>query len=114
MISLRDSCIEFFQKEDTQRHIKDIIRPIVNIIYNEIYTYIFFICIYSVFLMFMTLAILIFLIWIRNTLRLLTIKVDAVSSNTDIIKLLRELEKLPEVHRQAASFSPLNDFLRFI
>lgn len=66
--SIRDSCIEFFQKEDIKRYLKEVLRPIVHIIYNEVYPYIWFICIYNVFLIFITLANLLLLLWIRNML----------------------------------------------
>jgi hypothetical protein len=65
---IRDTCIEFFQKEEIKRCVKEIIRPIVHIIYNEIYPYIWFICMYNVFLIFLTLANLILLFWIRSLL----------------------------------------------
>ena len=61
-----DSYIDFFQKEDIKQYIKEIIRPIVNIIYYEIYPYIWFICIYNVFLIFLTLANMILLLKIYN------------------------------------------------
>ena len=61
-----DSYIDFFQKEDIKQYIKEIIRPIVNIIYYEIYPYIWFICIYNVFLIFLTLANMILLIKMYN------------------------------------------------
>ena len=64
--AIRDSCIEFFQKEDIKRYLKEILRPIVHIIYNEVYPYIWFICIYNVFLIFLTLANFMLLLWIRN------------------------------------------------
>jgi len=76
MPSIRDSCLEFFQKEDIKRYVQEIVRPLVNIIYNEIYPYIWFICIYNVFLIFLTLANLIVILWIRNTLRGLSRKMD--------------------------------------
>ena len=66
---LQDSCLDFFQKEDIQRYIKMGMRPIVHIIYNEIYPYIWFICIYNVFLIFLTLANFVLIIWIRNLLK---------------------------------------------
>lgn len=66
--SVRNSCLEFFQKEDIQRYVKEFMRPIVNIIYNEIYPYIWFICIYNVFLIFLTLANLVILLWLRTTM----------------------------------------------
>jgi hypothetical protein len=62
---------DFFQKEDIKQYIKDIINPIVNIIYYEIYPYIWFICIYNVFLIFLTLANMILLIRIYKRFILL-------------------------------------------
>jgi len=46
----------FFRKEDVKKLAKDIIKPVVNIIYDEIYPYVWFICIYNVFLIFITLS----------------------------------------------------------
>ncbi len=54
--NIRDTCIEFFKNEDIKRDVKEVIKPIVNIIYNEIYVYIWFICFYNVFLIFIVLA----------------------------------------------------------
>uniref|UniRef100_A0A6C0D4B6 Uncharacterized protein n=1 Tax=viral metagenome TaxID=1070528 RepID=A0A6C0D4B6_9ZZZZ len=62
MKNIRDTCIEFFQNEDIRKDVREIIKPIVHIIYNEIYVYIWFICIYNVFLIFLVLANLILLI----------------------------------------------------
>ena len=56
MKSIRDKCIDFLKNEDTKRDVKEIIKPIVHIIYNEIYIYIWFICLYNVFLLFFDLA----------------------------------------------------------
>jgi len=56
MKNIRDTCIEFFQNEDIRRDVKEIIKPIATIIYNESYLYIWFICIYNVFLLFIILA----------------------------------------------------------
>lgn len=52
----------FFRKEDIKKMSKEIIKPIVNIIYDEIYPYIWLICIYNVFFIFITLANLFLLI----------------------------------------------------
>ena len=65
MKSIRETCIDFFQSEDIKRDVRAVIQPIVGIIYNEIYPYIWFICIYNVFLIFIVLANLILLLrWI--------------------------------------------------
>ena len=56
MKNLRDNCMAFFQNESIKREIFDFVRPIVKIVYNEIYLYVWFICIYSIFLILITLA----------------------------------------------------------
>jgi hypothetical protein len=56
MKTIRDSCIEFFQNEDIRMNIREIIKPLGNLMYNEIYLYVWFICIYNVFLLFLVLA----------------------------------------------------------
>ena len=65
---MKDSSIDFFQKEDIKRCVKEFVKPIVTIIYNEIYPYLWFICLYNVFLIFITLANLILLVrlYLRN------------------------------------------------
>jgi hypothetical protein len=57
-----DICLDFFRKEDVQRYAKDIVRPVVNVIYNQIYPYVWTICLYCVFLFFLTLVNLILLL----------------------------------------------------
>jgi hypothetical protein len=54
--NIRDTCIDFFKNEDITRDVKEILKPIVNIVYNEIYVYIWVICFYNVFLTFVILA----------------------------------------------------------
>jgi cytochrome c oxidase assembly factor CtaG len=58
--------LDLFQKEDIKHCVKDIVHPIVNIVYNEIYPYIWFICLYNVFLIFITLANLLLLSRLYN------------------------------------------------
>ena len=58
MKNIRDTCIEFFKNEDIKRDVKDIINPVVSFIYDEIYVYIWFICLYNVFFILIVLAIL--------------------------------------------------------
>jgi hypothetical protein len=58
--------LDLFQKEDIRHCVKDIVKPIVNIVYNEIYPYIWFICLYNVFLIFITLANLLLLSRLYN------------------------------------------------
>jgi hypothetical protein len=53
MKNIKQSVIEFFKNEDMQRDITDIVKPIRDSIYNELYVYIWFICIYNVLLLFL-------------------------------------------------------------
>lgn len=62
MKSIRDTCIDFFKNEDIKRDVKAMILPIGGMIYNELYPYLWFICIYNVFLIFIVLANLILLL----------------------------------------------------
>jgi hypothetical protein len=45
-----DSLLNILDEHDIQHHLKKAVSPIGNIVYNEIYPYIWFICIYSVLL----------------------------------------------------------------
>ena len=56
MKSVRENCLEFIGREDIRNELKEIITPIFRFIYNEIYIYVWFICIYHVFLIFIILA----------------------------------------------------------
>jgi hypothetical protein len=56
MKSIKESCVDFFKNEDIRKDIKEIIRPIGMMIYNEIYLYIWLVCFYNVFLILIILA----------------------------------------------------------
>jgi hypothetical protein len=62
MKNIRETCIDFLQNEDIKKDVKAIIRPIVGIIYNEVYPYLWLLCIYNVFLIFIILANLVLLL----------------------------------------------------
>jgi len=66
MKNIRDTCIEFLQREDTRRDVKEVIKPIANIIYNETYLYLWMICLYNVFLIFLILVNLFLVIKLLN------------------------------------------------
>jgi len=59
----------FFRREDIKKMSKEIVKPVVNIIYDEIYPYIWFICIYNVLLIFMTILNMFILIQLFKELR---------------------------------------------
>jgi hypothetical protein len=48
--------IVLFKERRRQEIYKDAVKPIVNVVYNEIYIYVWFICIYNVFLIFIILT----------------------------------------------------------
>jgi hypothetical protein len=57
MKQLIDTCIEYLKTDESKRYLKDVIvQPVCNIIYNEIYVYLWLICVYHVFLIFIILA----------------------------------------------------------
>ena len=41
--NIKKSCIDFFQNEDIKLYVREIMKPIVDIIYNEIYIYNYFV-----------------------------------------------------------------------
>ena len=52
----------FFEHADIQQNIKQIIRPIGYLLYDQFYPYIWFICLYNVVLIFLVVVILFLLI----------------------------------------------------
>ncbi len=56
MINIKETCIELLKNEDTKRDIHDIMLCISDIVYNELQGYIWLICIYTIFLIFLTLV----------------------------------------------------------
>lgn len=69
MKNIKQTFIEFFNNEDMRRDITDMIKPIRESVYNEIYIYIWFICIYNVFLLFIIIANLFLLLKILQKTR---------------------------------------------
>jgi hypothetical protein len=71
MKNIRETCLDFFKNEDIKREIGELVKPVGDFIYNQIYIYIWFICIYNVFLIFLVLAnlfLLLKLIYQTNTI----------------------------------------------
>ena len=68
--NIRDTCIEYLNKEDIKHDLKEILKPIVSTIYNEIYIYVWLICFYNVVFILIVLANFILLLRLlkKNTL----------------------------------------------
>lgn len=69
MKNLKDSCIHFFDNEDMRKDIKDVLTPLGDIIYNEIYAYIWVICFFNILLFVLILANLYLLLKILNSVK---------------------------------------------
>jgi hypothetical protein len=59
---LRDKWFQLFHDQDTKRHMREMLQPVGTIIYNEIFIYIWLICIYHVILFFLIVFLLILLL----------------------------------------------------
>jgi hypothetical protein len=62
MKNIREKCIEFLNSEDIRKEIKGVVKPLGTMIYNEVYIYLWMICFYNIFLIFLVLANLILLV----------------------------------------------------
>ena len=52
-----ESCLTYLKSDESRRYLKEnIIHPVGQVIYNEWYIYLWLICIYHVFLIFLVLA----------------------------------------------------------
>ena len=73
MQNIKDSCIKFLYNEDSRKDIKAVLSPLGDIVYNEIYVYIWVICFYNIFLFIIILANLYLLLTILHFVRELKI-----------------------------------------
>jgi hypothetical protein len=62
MKNIRDVCTSFLQDENIRKDIKEIIKPLIQIMYNEIYIYLWLLWLYNVFLFCIILVILVILV----------------------------------------------------
>jgi len=62
MKNIRESCIELFKNEDIKRDVKAMLKPLGAMLYNEMYIYMWVLCFYHVFFIFIVLANF-FLLW---------------------------------------------------
>jgi hypothetical protein len=67
MKNIRETFLKFSENEDIKKDIKELLmKPIFNLIYNEIYLYLWIIALYNVFFIFIILAILFVLLNMRK------------------------------------------------
>jgi len=66
MKNFKDTFMSFFANEDIQRDIKAIVKSMGLGLYNELYVYIWFICLYNVLLLFLVCVILFMLTRMRD------------------------------------------------
>jgi len=50
MGTIKDSFLSFFKDKEMKQNIKEILRPVTDIVYNEIYIYVWCICFFNLFL----------------------------------------------------------------
>lgn len=68
MKSIKDSIIDFVKSEEIKQDLYSIVEPVRNSIYNELFPYLMFICIYIAVITFIILANLILLVRLLNNL----------------------------------------------
>lgn len=56
MKNIRDTCIDFFKDENIKKDVKEMIKPIFLMIYNEIYIYIWAIAFFNLFVFIIIIA----------------------------------------------------------
>jgi hypothetical protein len=66
MKNIRDVCVDLFKNEDIKRDVKVVIQPLAAFIYDELYVYIWFVCLYHMFIVLIVLAILYVVLFIPN------------------------------------------------
>jgi hypothetical protein len=84
MKTIKETCLQFFQNEDIRKEIKEIIKPIASVVYNEISLYIWLLCLYSIFLIFITLANLFLLVKIYINKKHIIFDLASISSTMPI------------------------------
>jgi len=66
MKNIKDTCVDFLNNANTRKELGDILKPITDSIYNELYIYIWIISFYSIMLFLLILANLFLLMKILN------------------------------------------------
>lgn len=62
MKNFRETCVDFFNNEEIRKEIKEVLKPLTGLVYNELYVYLWIIAIYNIVLVCLLITILILLI----------------------------------------------------
>lgn len=85
MKNIRDVCLELFKNENIKRDIRLVVQPLAAFIYNELYVYIWIICVYHIFIILIILSIL-YVILFSPIKRGGEYNVHSVYTNADMFK----------------------------
>jgi hypothetical protein len=66
MGTIKETFLSFFKDKEMKQNIKDVLRPVTEIVYNEIYIYVWGICFFNCFLFIIILVNLFLLLKISN------------------------------------------------
>lgn len=77
MRTFRDTCIDFFTDENLKKDVREMIKPIFSMIYNEIYVYIWIIAFYNLFMIIILMCMFCFL-WKLLHLRSLSLSHEQI------------------------------------
>lgn len=69
MKNIRDICIGFFKNEELRNDVKEILKPFFNMVYSEMYIYLWIIAIYNIFFGIVILAMFVILFRIFNDIK---------------------------------------------
>ena len=86
MKNIRDVCLDLFKNEDIKRDIRLVIQPLAAFIYNELYVYIWIICVYHIFIIMIILAILYVVLFSTTIKRVGEYNIQSIYTNADVFK----------------------------
>jgi hypothetical protein len=65
---MKEKCLQFLKNEEIKGNLREIIKPIGTLIYNELFIYIWFICIYNIILFIIIIVVLILILRKQNNI----------------------------------------------
>ena len=99
---IRDTCIDFFKNEDIKKDMKEMMTPIFNLIYNELYIYIWIIAIYNIFFLFILLGMFFLLVRLIQNREIVEPMIHSTLNPELLSGLYNEIigELLPELYKK--------------